>query len=646
VNRAFSHITIKSVNDDERVIEGVATTPTTDTVGDVIEPLGAQFKLPLVLLWQHRADQPIGFVESAKATKDGITFKARMAKSDKPGALKDRLDDAWQHVKVGLVRAVSVGFKALETSYIKEGGIRFIKWNWLELSLVTIPANPDATISQYKAAFGQTTSPGVAGKPRKTTMPTFSELAAELEGRIAPKETRMKTIMQASMDEGRELDESEAEEYDDLADEVKAMRQKLTRLSAVSASAATAKPAHGDTIERATMARAQIVTPVVAPKTHEEKGLTFARMVSSYAIAGGDPIRALDVVKRRYPNMSRPDMQQIQTVLKAQVEGGTTTDPSWAEPLVEPTNLVSEFVEYLRPMTIVGKFGVGNIPALRRVPFNVKFPAQTSGGTGYWVGEGKAKPLTRMDFTSVTLRWCKVANIAVLSEDLIRMSAPSAELIVRNSLAEALQARMDSDFVNPAITLTPDVRPASITNGATNSACSGVDAAAVRDDLTTMLSTFVTADIPTTSVVLIMRTAQALRLSLMRNALGGREFPDITMNGGMLEGIPVIASQYVPSGIVIACVASEIYLSDDGGVSVALSREASLEMDSTPSSMINDGASPPLSVEATMVSMFQTNSVAIRAERWINWQRRRTAAVAYLTGCGWGGEDTSPITAI
>jgi len=35
--------------------------------------------------------------------------------------------------------------------------------------------------------------------------------------------------------------------------------------------------------------------------------------------------------------------------------------------------------------------------------------------------------------------------------------------------------------------------------------------------------------------------------------------------------------------------------------------------------------------------MFQTNSVAFLAERSINWARRRTSAVTYLTGVAWGG---------
>jgi len=78
--------------------------------------------------------------------------------------------------------------------------------------------------------------------------------------------------------------------------------------------------------------------------------------------------------------------------------------------------------------------------------------------------------------------------------------------------------------------------------------------------------------------------------------------------------------------------ASQIYLGDDGGVEVAISREASLEMKSVPTM---DGMAP--GTGAALVSMFQSNMVAIRAERMINWKRARTVAVTYLTGTTWGG---------
>lgn len=55
-NRAYSVLEIKSVNEDQRLITGIATTPETDRQGDVVNPLGAKFAAELPLLWQHNAE--------------------------------------------------------------------------------------------------------------------------------------------------------------------------------------------------------------------------------------------------------------------------------------------------------------------------------------------------------------------------------------------------------------------------------------------------------------------------------------------------------------------------------------------------------------------------------------------------------------
>jgi phage head maturation protease len=76
----------------------------------------------------------------------------QIAKSDEPGLLKDRLDLAWQSIRSKLVRGLSIGFAPIEYSHIEEtGGYRFIKWAWLELSAVTIPANTEASIATIKS---------------------------------------------------------------------------------------------------------------------------------------------------------------------------------------------------------------------------------------------------------------------------------------------------------------------------------------------------------------------------------------------------------------------------------------------------------------------------------------------------------------
>jgi hypothetical protein len=72
--------------------------------------------------------------------------------------------------------------------------------------------------------------------------------------------------------------------------------------------------------------------------------------------------------------------------------------------------------------------------------------------------------------------------------------------------------------------------------------------------------------------VLVTTSTMAMRLSLMRNTLGNKEFPDITINGGFLEGIPVITSENIaaPTGspfdgtLIVAINANEVMLADEG----------------------------------------------------------------------------------
>lgn len=76
---------------------------------------------------------------------------------------------------------MSIGFRALQdgVEIMKDGGYLFKNWEWLELSLVTIPANSEAVITavksidqEYLSAIGQKdtaveSDPGVSGTPTK-----------------------------------------------------------------------------------------------------------------------------------------------------------------------------------------------------------------------------------------------------------------------------------------------------------------------------------------------------------------------------------------------------------------------------------------------------------------------------------------------
>lgn len=154
MTRAFSFLEIKGMDEDARVITGIATTPETDRVGDIVDPLGAKFAEEMPLLWQHKHDSPVGAATFGKPTKNGIPFKAIIAKIDEDGPLKQLTNMAWQSVKARLVRAVSIGFRPIKYNIMDTGGLQFTETEIYELSLVTIPANASATIQTIKALSG------------------------------------------------------------------------------------------------------------------------------------------------------------------------------------------------------------------------------------------------------------------------------------------------------------------------------------------------------------------------------------------------------------------------------------------------------------------------------------------------------------
>jgi HK97 family phage major capsid protein/HK97 family phage prohead protease len=650
MHRAYALLTIEKSDEASRTISGIASTPAPDRDGDVMDSTGAAFTLPLPLLWHHDRTRPIGEVVSAEVTSKGIAIVAKIAHVTEAGALRDRLDEAWQTIKAGLIKGLSIGFRPLsDPEPIAGGGYHFRKWSWLELSAVTVPANAAATINLVKslddtarAATGDAvvsiqSTPGVAGTVvvKTTQVPAMkipiADQIATANATRGTKAARMAEIMSAAGDNTLNADQSK--EYDALVGEVKALDDHVARLTTLDTiNKATAAPVDP---QRGTPAPSPAPAPtgthtVVGVQRETEKGIEFARAVickaASFAAAQrGEFVSAAEIAKSWYPDSSRLALH-----LKAVVPPGNTTNATWASPLVDPANLASEFIEYLRPRTIVGR-----IPALRRVPFNVRIIGQTSGGAGYWVGQGKPKPLTSFDFAPTILGWAKVAAIAAITEELARFSTPGAEGLVRDALTAALVERIDIDFIDPAKAAVAGVSPASITNGVAPITSEGNDAAAIRADIGALLGAYLAANQNVAGLTLIMPATLALQVSLLRNAQGVREFPSIGIDGGTLEGITVVTSQYAKvaaphNNIVIAANAPDIFLADDGSVTVDVSREASLEMSDAPT---QDGGA---GTGAELVSLWQNNLIGLRAERFINWAKRRPEAVVWLSDVAWG----------
>jgi HK97 family phage major capsid protein/HK97 family phage prohead protease len=593
LNRACATLDIKGIDLDTREIDGIATTCAPDHAGDCVESSGAQFTLPMPLLWQHDQARPVGEVYEARVEPGGIRIKARFAKVEEAGILRDRLDEAWQSVRAKLVRGLSIGFKPLDYTPMKSGGRHIKRWLWAELSAVTIPMNVEATILNIKAAARE-------GRP----MNTYSEQITALENSRAAALATMTDLMAKAGETGVTLDPGQASSYDEQETRVKSIDADLARVRALETFS----------VSKATPVPASPITPrptVVQVKANVPKGTAFVRMACAKLVCNGNMYEAAEYAKRW--NDSTPE---VSLYLKAAVAPGTTTDATWAQPLVNQ-NIATDFLELLRPATILGK-----IPGLRNVPFNTKVPAQTAGGTYGWVGEQKPKPVTKLAFSSVSLGVNKIAGIIVLTEELVRLSNPKAEDVVRRDMIAGIAQFMDAQFIDPAVAAVAGVNPASITNGAPTAAATANPLA----DIMSLIAHFTTNNIPVDGLSFIMSPGNALSLSFRTTVSGDAMFPGITTDGGSYRGINFVTSNAAGTNVIAVQPAYVLY-ADDGGVTIDASREASLQMDSAPAS--------PVDATTVMVSLWQANCVGLRAERFVTWNKINANAVKYLTAAAY-----------
>lgn len=441
------------------------------------------------------------------------------------------------------------------------------------------------------------------------------------------------TIMEKAANEGATLDAAQTEEFDGNQADIESIDSHLKRLKLAEKSAgekATAVSGGNAADAGATRGGTRIEI-----KGHNlPKGTAFTRYAMALARSKGNLMQAAEIAKTW-----RDSTPEVENVLKAAVSAGTTTDTAWAKPLVEYQNMSSEFAELLRPATIIGR-----IEGLRRVPFDIKIPRQTGGSSVGWVGEGKPKPVSALAFDQIRLGRAKTAGIVVITDELARASSPSAEQVVKDDLVSQTAQFLDQQFVDPTKAAVQDVSPASITNGVTPIVASGVDADAVRHDAKLLMGKFLAANLSLAGAVWIMTEMQALGLALMVNPLGQFEFAGMVINGasgGTFMGLPVVLSENVPVNAgtgnpatgagsrIILAKANEILLADDGETMLDVSSEASLQMESAPDA--------PANANTVLLSLWQNNMIGIRAERYINWGKRRPGSVQFIDSANYGG---------
>lgn len=155
----FRAATIKRAGDTtERVVDVIASTDTVDSYGDSIDQ--GSWKLeryagnPVVLYAHNNRDLPIGTAEGV-AVKDGaLRCRIRFVTDD----ANPLAGNVWKLIEQGALRAVSVGFLPHTCRWEKRDDREVFVMadcELLEISVVPVPANPDA-LAQLRARAAST----------------------------------------------------------------------------------------------------------------------------------------------------------------------------------------------------------------------------------------------------------------------------------------------------------------------------------------------------------------------------------------------------------------------------------------------------------------------------------------------------------
>jgi HK97 family phage major capsid protein/HK97 family phage prohead protease len=621
-------------------LDFVLSDETVDRYGDVIVASGwdlKTFKRNPIALWGHDSRSVIGTWENVRVEGKRLLGTLKFAAK----GTSDRIDELISLVEQGILRAVSVGFRPMESDPIDPkqpwGAQRYTKQELLETSLVAVPANPAALALAKSLNISDDTMSLAFGEQAETRR---RDVSATGEKADTTSRNRSQTAVPPRSTEGSSTMKTLAQRIEDAQADLVAKKDKLTELNQADDLDLDAIEALNGEIEvaertvsalKASEAKigtdAKSAVPAQARRPlgagqKEVKGLDLivrAAVVRGVAHFGGMSVdKALE---QRYPGH-----EATAVIVKADQTIGTTTVSGWASELVQTA--YADFLQALMPFSIY--------PALRDRGIGLSFdgvgtasiPSRTAGGAGGgWVAEGAPIRVGRLATAGTTMTPRKLGVIVPFSRELAKRSTPAIEALVRQAILEDTGVILDSALVDNVAGST--ARPAGLLNGvsAVASGYGGGDYAAVLADFKALLAPFFTAN-AADNIVVLMNPTQGLALSMMPG-------PDGVIGsfmGAIRERVTFLESTNVPVGRLIALRASDFATALGDAPEFDVSEQATVHMeDTTPLEVVSAAGT----VADPIRSFFQTATIGVRMLMDVAWKMRRTGVVQWIDGVTW-----------
>jgi HK97 family phage prohead protease/HK97 family phage major capsid protein len=658
--------------------EFILSDATPDHFNDIIEPAGwsfENFKKNPICLFNHRSDWPIGTWKNLKVVGGELRGHLQPA----PWGTSPRIDEVRRLIDAGVLKAVSVGFKALESKPRGRDpfdGMVYVKSELVECSLVSIPANPNAlsvakslriSPETQRVIFDESVGKKMRGESNTVrrsgehanrraqrnrtgeSARTHSKHGATvmlLSERIVEAQKELVALQDGLEEHLKKMDNSNVSDADietnqDLNSKIATKRKHLAALQDSEKSLADVTKANGGrslavidpNASKGNGANGSVASPAIVHGHKELDPLGYlcraGRVLIGAKASGQLPQQ---ILQQQYGD-DEPTRIFTDLILRAPSAPAMTTVVGWAAELVQTK--WTDLMPLLMPLAIFnrlagkglsltfGQFGKIIIPTRSRTPTIA----------GSFVGEGQAIPVRQGAFTSQTLTPKKAAVISTWTREMADHSTPQIEGIIREAIQQDTSVAIDTVLLdaNPATV----IRPAGLLNGVTvTTATAGGGINAFIGDITALVGALTTNTYGNVrSPVFLVNPTDMFRASLLQAANTGI-FPfQAQINAGNIVGIPLIDSATVPTKTMIMIDAADFVSVGGDGPRLEISDQATLHMeDTTPTDLV---AGSPGVVATPQRSLFQTDSLALRMILPLNWLVRRAGVIAWTQAVTW-----------
>jgi HK97 family phage major capsid protein len=558
----------------------------------------------------------------------------------------------------GIRMAASIGFVPTKTSYIRDEkneritGFRFEASRLVEASVVVVPANPEALnlaksllrTPAERAALEQLLAgarPGLPGASTRPAVPraaaghrTMTTLAERIQAAEAAVTATKDALDAAQIRLGGDADDAVQAEVAELLERVARESRSLQLLKDTeTALAARASPAGTESPDRMlTRAAATGATTLLKRRPKASADL----LIRSAVVALEAHVKHASVeqiLASRYADDDGGIATVARMTVKAAQAPAMTNVPTWAQELVRQT--YADFIDLLKPVSVVPQlpmtmlsfdgFGVINIPARTTRTPNLAAAFRAEGA-----------PI-RVGAASLSLKKMTPKSLGVIgtfTNELFQRSTPDIEQLIRDFILEDTAVMLDGYFFSATAAIA-GVSPGGILAGLPAGvihASTGTTLDEILHDLQAMVSGMAAANL-LKKPVWVMNPVNASALAFMRTATGQAAFPDITISGGMLAGLPVITSTNIAADKVWLVDGAGLYFAGDVPTFLGTEEATLHEEDTTPLPIGSAGT--PAVVAAPVRSLYQTNSAALRVVWEVDWQMVYDGAVQVLTGVTW-----------